>query len=297
MRSAAALALLLLAPAVQAQTPVAGHYPPGQSGIRGGASPAPGWNFINFNRAFSNLEVKDGDGETTAKRSETRYANITMIMWTSERKVLGMDYGWAMGIPFATGDLQASGDQDASFGLGDVLFTPLCLYARRPAWDYQFQFTVWTPSGHFEPGSSSNRGTGYWALVYSAGAAWYPGEERKRWSLSAIARIEQNFEQKDTGITPGDDLVIDWGVGRVLGERWDVGVSGFATWQLSEQQRGDPALDTTPYRYYGAGPEGSLTLSPRLALRLRAQWEFGVRNAVAGNNLWFIASWRGDRHP
>jgi hypothetical protein len=286
------LTALLLAPAAHAQTPVSGHYPPGQSGIRGGASPAPGWNFTNFNRVFSNLEVKDAQGDVTADRGETRYANITMIMWTSETKILGMDYGWAMGIPFATGDLQSSEDQASDFGLGDILLTPVCLYARRPAWDYQFQLTLWTPSGHFEPGSARNRGTGYWALVYSAGAAWYPGGDRKRWSLSALARIEQNFEQDDTGITPGDDLVIDWGLGRVVAERWDVGVSGFATWQLSEQSGGDPDTDTTRYRYYGAGPEASVTLSPKWALRLRAHWEFGTRNAVQGNNLWLIANYR-----
>ena len=291
MRTGAALlAAVLLPAALHAQTPVAGHYPPGQSGIRGGASPAPGWNFTNFSRVFTNLEVKDDEGATTADRSETRYANITMIMWTSEKKFLAMDYGWAMGIPFATGDLQASDDQDASFGLGDVLVTPLNLYGRRPAWDYQLQLTLWTPSGHFEPGSSSNRGTGYWALVYSVGGAWYPGGDRKRWSLSAIARIEQNFEQEDTGITPGDDVVIDWGVGRVVGERWDVGVSGFGTWQFTDQAGGESDLER--YGYYGAGPEASVSVSPRWSLRLRAQWEFGTRNAVEGNNLWFIVNYR-----
>ena len=288
----ALIALLLLAPAVHAQTPVAGHYPPGQSGLRGGGCPPPGWNFTNFSRVFSNLEVKDAGGGTAADRDETRYANITMIMWTSQAKVLGMDYGWAMGIPFATGDLQASEDQASDLGLGDVLLTPLVLYGRRPAWDYQFQLTLWTPSGHFEPGSARNRGSGYWALVYSVGGAWYPGADRRRWSLSAIARIEQNFEQEDTGIVPGDDLVIDWGVGRVVGERWDVGVSGFATWQLNEQSGGSAETDTTRYRYYGAGPEASLTLSQRWALRLRAHWEFGTRNAVQGNNLWFIVNYR-----
>jgi hypothetical protein len=294
VRFAGALVAALLPFTVHAQTPVAGHYPPGQSGIRGGASPAPGWNFTNFSRVFTNLEVKDAGGETSANRNETRYANITMIMWTSEKKILNMDYGWAMGIPFATGDLQASDDQDASFGLGDVLLTPVCLYARRSAWDYQFQLTLWTPSGHFEPGSSSNRGTGYWALVYSLGGAWYPGADRKRWSFSAIARIEQNFEQEDTGITPGDDVVIDWGIGRVVRERWDVGVSGFATWQLNAQSGGGPGVDTSKYRYYGAGPEASVTLSPRWSLRLRAHWEFGTRNAIQGNNLWFIVNYRWD---
>ena len=34
--------------------------------------------------------------------------------------------------------------------------------------------------------------------------------------MSALARLEQNFEQSETGVRPGDDLVVDWGVGKVL---------------------------------------------------------------------------------
>src|SRR4051794_33474044 len=47
-------------------------------------------------------------------------------------------------------------------------------------------------------------------------------------------------EQKDSGVTPGHDIVVDWGMGRVvhLGTlSIDAGVSGFATWQLTYQDR------------------------------------------------------------
>ena len=128
--------------------------------------------------------------------------------------------------------------------------------------------------------------------MYSVGGAWYPGADRRRWSLSAIARIEQNFEQEDTGIVPGDDLVIDWGVGRAVGKRWDVGAQRLRHLAAERAARRTPGADTTRYRYYGAGPEASVTLSQRWALRLRAQWEFGTRNAVEGNNLWFIVNYR-----
>ena len=57
-------ALVLTAASASAQTPLAGHYPPGQSGLRGGASPPVGWAYTNFSRAFTNLEAKDAGGET-----------------------------------------------------------------------------------------------------------------------------------------------------------------------------------------------------------------------------------------
>src|SRR5262245_52800741 len=91
---AAALLLILLCPAAAAaQTPLAGHYPPGQSGLRGAAAAQPGWSITNFNRFFSNLEAVDADGDATADLAETRYANITMVTWTTPHELLGMRFG------------------------------------------------------------------------------------------------------------------------------------------------------------------------------------------------------------
>ena len=297
---AALVAITALAAPAWAATPIAGHYPPGQSGIRGAATPAVGWSITNFNRFFSNLTAKDASGETTGEVDELRYANITMVTWATPWKLLGMNYGALAGIPFATGNLNpSSGDVgSSSFGLGDVLVTPVSVYALGPSYDYQFQFTVWTASGRFTPGGTDNRGSGYWALVYSIGGVWYPTQDRQDWSCSAVARFEQNFEQRDSGITPGDDVVVDWGVGKVVpidARPLDLGLSGFATWQLTRQvsgsmgQSGPPGTESL-YRYFGLGPEASFAFTPSFALRLRLHWEFGTRNAVQGNNAWLIAN-------
>ena len=204
-----------------------------------------------------------------------------------------MSYGALAGIPVATGDI--SSGQHAAFGLGDILLTPISLYGKSASFDHQVQFTVWTPSGHFSPGSARNRGTGFWALVYSVGGVWYPHGDRSAWSLSAVARGEQNFEQRGSGIRPGDDVVVDWGIGRMLrplDRRLDVGVSGFGAWQLSAQHGGDAGVEGQRYRLLGAGPEASMTIAGPVAIRVRAQWEFAARDIVRGNNLWVIFNYR-----
>jgi hypothetical protein len=204
-----------------------------------------------------------------------------------------MRFGMLAGVPFATGNLNPStGDTGStSFGLGDVLLTPLSLYGRREQFDYQVQLTYWSSSGRFEPGGKANRGAGFESVVYSIGGVWYPHGDRENWSVSAVARFEQNFEQAGTGIHPGDDVVIDWGIAKRLSgaaQRFELGVSGFATWQLTHQSGGPPDLDPSRYRYFGIGPEGSAALGAGWTLRVRAQWEFAARNAVQGNNLWVI---------
>jgi len=226
---------------------------------------------------------------------ETRYANISMFTVYTNWHVLGMRYGAMAGIPFSTGNLNPSGDDvaSASFGLGDVLLTPIALYAREPSFDYTLQLTLWSSSGRFTPGSTDNRGAGFQSLVYSLGGAWYPGG-RDAWSVSAISRFEQNFEQADSGISPGNDVVVDWGVGRVFRKdkgRIEAGLSGFATWQLSAQEGSPPGSDVGRYRYFGIGPEGSLSPGDHWTFRVRAHWEFEARNAVQGNNLWLILNY------
>jgi hypothetical protein len=290
-----ALAACARAALSQTHTPVSGHYPPGQSGLRGAATPEAGSAYTNFSRFFSNLEVKDASGKRAQSLDELRYANISMFTWITDGEFFGMHYGALAGVPVSTGNLRPSADDvDSRFGLGDVLLTPLALYGKSTLFDYQVQLTVWSASGRFSPGAHDNRGTGFWSLVYSLGGVCYPGGNRDQWSLSAIARIEQNFTQEGSGITPGDDVVIDWGVGRSVrprGHVMDIGVSGFATWQISSQIGGPEGVDTRRYRYFGIGPEASLPITGKLMLRVRAQWEFGTRNAVQGNNLWVILNY------
>jgi hypothetical protein len=276
----------------QSETPLAGHYPPGQSGFRAAAYPQEGWSYTNFSRFFSNLAVRDAEGTPAGRPDELRYANISMITWTSGHELLGMRYGLLAGIPFSTGNLNPSDGElgNTGLGLGDVLMTPVSLTGTSRLLDYQFQFTVWSDSGRFVPGSADNRGSGFCSLVYSLGAVWYPGASRTDWSVSAIARIEQNFKQIATGKTPGNDIVVDWGIGKIVrgGPRpIEIGVSGFASWQITEQS-GGPAPNPGRYRFYGLGPEMSVGLSERWTLRARAHWEFGVRNSVQGNSLWLI---------
>jgi hypothetical protein len=121
---------------------------------------------------------------------------------------------------------------------------------------------------------------------------WYPGADRNGWSISATGSIEQNFEQAHTGIKPGDNFDVDWGIGkmvRVAGHAFDFGLSGFGTWQITTQSGG---ASTGRYHYQGIGPEIGTALDKQWAARIRFQWEFGTENAAQGNNIWLIVNYQ-----
>src|SRR3954467_15092801 len=80
----------------QSASPVTGHYPPGQSGIRGAATPEPGVTYTDFNRLFTNEEVFDAAGNAV---DELRYGNISMLSWTLGRGPFHMRYGAVIGVP------------------------------------------------------------------------------------------------------------------------------------------------------------------------------------------------------
>src|ERR1700704_2116010 len=99
----------------QPARPVTGHYPPGQSGIRGAATPDPGVTYTNFSRLFTNEEVFDAAGHVV---DEFRYANISVLSWTTGRGPFHMRYGALLGVPFATGNLRGAGGAVVSTHLG-----------------------------------------------------------------------------------------------------------------------------------------------------------------------------------
>ena len=221
-----------------------------------------GSSYTNFSRFFSNLEIADASGEGVQSLDELRYANISMLTWTTDLEFLGMRYGALAGVPFSTGNLRPSGDDvESGFGLGDVLITPLALYGKSARFDYQVQLTVWTASGRFSPGAHDNRGTGFWALVYSLGGVFYPGGDRE--ALEPVGRRAHRAEFRAGGFRHHAGRRYRRRLGRRADRacaracRIDIGVSGFAAWQVTTQTGGSAAADTSRYRYFGVGPEVS----------------------------------------
>jgi len=70
---------------------------------------------------------------------------------------------------------------------------------------------VWAPTGDFDVHNPTLAGKGYWTEMLTAGATWYPDQE-KRWALSVLNRYEFSQEQSDTDITPGQAYTVEGGL-------------------------------------------------------------------------------------
>ena len=224
--TALALAAALLAGAAHAE----GHYVTGVEGLQGSSVPPAGNYYlgylvnydINSFRAPNDTKLK-GDGKVTALVN--RFVKIT------DTKVLGADYGFETIIPVirTSLDIKAAALNDSDTGVGDVYVGPLVLGWHGPQWDAVAAAGLWLDTAsHNTPVAA---GKGYKSTMLTGGVTYY-FDPAKSVSGSALFRFERHGKN-DAGIRPGNQLSLEWGVGKNLGA-YQLGVVGYSQWQLSE---------------------------------------------------------------
>ena len=199
----------------QTPTPVTGHYPPGQSGIRGASTPDPGLSYTNFSRFFTNLQLA---GASERRRIFTSCAMRTSACSRGRRTGSSSDCDTER-LPESRSRPATSPNQtgESGFGLGDILLTPLSLYGKSALVRLPVPVHGMDAVGKFLAGVDEQPRHGLLgARLLRWAASTTRADDRDAWSISAVARIEQNFEQRGSGITPGDDIVVDWGIGRMF---------------------------------------------------------------------------------
>lgn len=226
LSTALALAAALLAGAAHAE----GHYVTGVEGLQGSSVPPAGNYYlgylvhydINSFRAPNDAKLQ-GDGKVTALVN--RFVKIT------DTKLLGADYGFETIIPVirTSLDIKAAALNDSDSGVGDVYLGPLVLGWHGPQWDAVAAAGLWLDTAsHNTPVAA---GKGYKSTMLTGGVTYY-FDPAKSVSGSALFRFERHGKN-DVGIRPGNQLSLEWGVGKNLGA-YQLGVVGYSQWQLSE---------------------------------------------------------------
>lgn len=94
-------------------------------------------------------------------------------------------------------------------------------------------------------------------------------------------------------LIPGDNLCIDWGIGKIFKKSFVIGVAGYAEWQITKDTGRDvpPNTNGGTDRVYAVGPEIQyLFPNDKGVLRFRYEWEFDVRNRTKGQAAIVLAT-------
>ncbi|QTP56591.1 transporter [Billgrantia sulfidoxydans] len=228
----AALGASLVATPVLA---VNGHYPPGIEGLNAAAAPSEGLYYRGYLLHYDVEHFNDGTGTAVpGDNSGSVTALAHRFIWMTGKQFLGADYGMEAIVPMLDIEFElgiAGGQRFDDDGIGDVFVGPLILGWHGEQWDATFAAGHWFDSADFDVANPASVGKGYGTTMLTLGGVWHLDAE-KRWNVSALSRYEIKTEQDDTGITPGDSWLVEWGIGHRLTSGLELGLVGYDAWQL-----------------------------------------------------------------
>jgi hypothetical protein len=272
-----------------AQDVQTGHYAPGwNASLRAGAMPeAPGWYFLNTTMFFNASRFKDGSGNTSSKDETDYLLTALAISWRPDYQLLGGDYmavvtpafGNLSGVPI----LVDGQFQNPNAGLTDLYFAPLVLGWHLDDLDLVAALGGFAPTGEFKLGDPGNTGLGFWTFIPHVAASYrYDQGVFEKMPLLAMgaARYEIHSNQEGRDFRPGDTFTFEYGLGFEVGERTEVGLSGYFYRQVTDP-KGSDARPVDKYRSNGIGLHVAHNFGPA-TVGLRVYRDFDVRNGPEG---------------
>ena len=210
--------------------------------------------------------------------SASALVNVFGVSGTYELPRLRTSVGATLSVPVArvslsTEDPRASLDD---FGFGDLYVQPIKLGWRPWGHDLVAGYAFYAPTGHVTPGGHGGVGTSQWTHEASAGGTVY-FDRARRFRFSALASYEHHGRKLDIDITRGDNVQIQGGIGVNLARIVDLGVAGYALWQVTDDTGSalPPLLAGARDVDYGVGPELDVMM-PQLRCKLTVRYTHDV---------------------
>ncbi len=257
----AGLALSLCGP-LQAGEP--SHYLPGATPIRGWALGPPGLYYEQFNIYYRSSDYQNDAGIANPPRKSEQAGVSPTLVWVTQDPLWGAAFGLSGCI------------------CGDLLLQPLYLTWSGPRFDLTANYGLYVPTGAYQLNTTDVVGEGFWANQFQLSGSYY-FDEAQASSLVLTLTYELNGQANDYDLTPGNHLTLEWGLDRYLTERFAVGLTGYGSWQVSDDRGVDALNPTVRDRVYAAGGELSYMIQKdRFFVFLRYLQEFAAQNRFEG---------------
>jgi hypothetical protein len=278
------ITLLAAASSAEAQQNL-GHKTPGTVGLDAGAQAPPGFYLAYQFVHFDAVTLRDRDGDEIPVPGFDADARVNAFgVGATLRLALQLHLSATFAVPFAHVSLAV--DEPLArvdrFGLGDIYCKPLQLGWRSARFDLVASYGFYAPTNQIS--ERGVLGAPQWAHQLSAGGALY-FDDARRWSLSALGSYDLHHQKQGIDITRGDSVQIQGGIGGDLFGVVELGLAGYALWQVTDDSGDDlpPILRGNRDRVYGLGPELNLMVPElRAKLGFRYMHDFGVEGRPEG---------------
>lgn len=269
------------------------HYPLGFNGINSGIRPERTIVWVQFLNYYKAKHIAGPNGDDLPIHGHfTEDLALQVFHWYSDIPLLGGTYGCSTFLPFVgfnsrftdndTGITSFGGSN--AFQFSDMHIEPINLAYRYEYLNLYLAYGFYIPTGKFKPGSTSNLGFGCWGNQFTFSGTYFMDKE-KTFTASAYATYEIHSKVRGINLYPGDNLCIDWGIGKTFAKIYTVGVAGYAEWQTTKDTGRDvpPGTNGSTDRVYAMGPEIQIDIPQASGqCRFRYEFEYGVRNRTRG---------------
>jgi len=169
--------------------------------------------------------------------------------------------------------------EDSASGFGDLMVRPVMLDWGTDHYDFVTSYSFYAPTGSYDKNDLANTGFGFWSHELSIGGLLY--FNKKATALLANATYEFNTKKKGTDVTPGQNVILEYGISQYLAEWLAVGISGSSYIQTTKDSGVSGSNNKQVYNTVG----GEIVLWPKpqkFGVELRYFYQYYSKNTARG---------------
>lgn len=233
---------MLLVGSLQAQ--MQNHYVLGTHGLNSAVTVPYGFTFNSIYTYYHANSLRDRNGHKVHFVSGPSHLNMQYLQnyfaWYSCCPLLGGYYGCRVNVPFETTSTDST-YFDSSFRVGnrmrfsDLYVEPINVRWQWGQWYVFAAYGLYLPTGSHRNFSLHNHGLGNWGnLLTLAGTYFF--DCAKTFSASAYTTYEMHFKTRGINFYAGDNLCVDWGIGKTFAKYFSLGVVGYFELQVTKDR-------------------------------------------------------------
>ncbi len=272
----------------------ADQYPNGAENWFAGATPPPGFYYVNYLGYYSG-DLRNASGGKVNLNGTTPAVDATFdafrFIEMTHFKILGADYGVHAIVPVVYQSMNMGGRNSTS-NVGDVTVDPFVLGWHRPQWHAVVAFDIDLPTGTYEQiDPRVCIGAHYYGFEPVLALSYMP---KSGWEASTKLMYNLKTTNQATNYHSGQEFHMDYLAGRHLGS-WLLGASGYALKQVTDDTVNGQTVAAAPGLWdagrrgqvFAAGPSAGYTNKRHMSFIVQWQHETLVRNRFGGNKVWF----------
>jgi hypothetical protein len=174
--------------------------------------------------------------------------------------------------------------EDSASGFGDLMVRPVMLDWETDRYDIVTSYSFYAPTGSYNKENLANTGFGYWSHELALGGMLY--FNKKATALLANATYEFNTEKDKANVTPGQNLILEYGVHQYFAQWFAAGISGASYIQTTKDTGSGVVGPNYKQQYHSVGGEFEIWPVPhKLSIVGRYFYQYYSKNIGRGQGV------------